>query len=170
MRMLRFFLSFSCVYVLRDQILSVGHHLSPSKPQQKKRPRFISDENDGFPKPTSLSATNQEERNNRSQTIFLSLIFQYAISGKDSGNFLIRIFQNSVLLMLEFIGYITVGSISQWILPFAFGVKSSSGVKNPFLKFWAYFYTFHTHFSERCPLCVSLFGEFRCRTLGTTGV
>ena len=79
--------SFSCVYVLRDQILSVGHHLSPSKPQQKKRPRFISDENDGFPKPTSLSATNQEERNNRSQTIFLSLIFQYAISGKDSGNF-----------------------------------------------------------------------------------
>ena len=79
--------SFSCVYVLRDQILSVGHHLSPSKPQQKKRPRFISDENDGFPKPTSLSATNQEERNNRSQTIFLSLIFQYAISGKDSGKF-----------------------------------------------------------------------------------
>lgn len=136
MRMLRFFLSFSCVYVLRDQILSVGHHLSPSKPQQKKRPRFISDENDGFPKPTSLSATNQEERNNRSQTIFLSLIFQYAISGKDSGNFLIRIFQNSVLLMLEFIGYITVGSISQWILPSAFlESKAHQGSKIPFWNF-----------------------------------
>ena len=91
----KIFFSFSWLCVCAPGSDPLGRTpLEPVRPQQKE-PRFISDENDGFPKPTSLSVTNQEddleERNNRSQTFFC-LIIQSFISGKDSGNFLIRTF------------------------------------------------------------------------------
>ena len=79
--------------------------LEPVRPQQKE-PRFISDENDGFPKPTSLSVTNQEDdqktrREKQPVPNFFCLIIniQSFISGKDSGNFLIRTFSKRKIFL-----------------------------------------------------------------------
>ena len=92
MRMLRF-LTLLCVCAPGSDPLG-RTPLEPVRPQQKE-PRFISDENDGFPKPTSLSVTNQEEKEvdqsrkekQPVQNFFLIINIQSYISGKDPGFF-----------------------------------------------------------------------------------
>ena len=76
-----FSFSLGCVYVLRDQILSVGHHLSPSGRNKRSQDSYLTRTTDfqnqlPYQLPTKKTTKKLEERNNRSQTFFvLSLIF-----------------------------------------------------------------------------------------------